>query len=106
MFRQIAVREDDREYQLNLCRQNPNKHFLLDKFNFVTYRKSPAPFLVFYCLDMLRYAAKLTHTIELEGLQKVFDRLLEANCSGKHPALGMCWLPQEDFNLNVNVELM
>ena len=37
MFRQIAVREDDREYQLNLCRQNPNKHFLLDKFNFVTY---------------------------------------------------------------------
>ena len=40
----------------------------------------------------------LAHTMESEGLKtNGVDRLLKAKCNGKHPTLGMCWLPREDI---------
>ena len=41
------------EYQLNLCTQHPNEHFLFDKLNFVTYQLHSWYFIAFICYEML-----------------------------------------------------
>ena len=53
MYRQILIREIDRNYQLILWRENPNMEIQIYKLNTVTYGTSPAPFLAIRCLSYL-----------------------------------------------------
>lgn len=66
MYRQVLVRESDRNFQCIIYRQSPNRDLQYYKLNTVTYGTSSAPYLATRCL--IHLADKITNTYPRESI--------------------------------------
>lgn len=97
MYRQILVREADRDLQRILWRSNSNEKIQIYRLNTLTYGTSSAPFLAVRCLKELAMQERQDYPIAAEVLQHDFymDDLL----TGAHTKEEASRLQQELIDL-------
>lgn len=97
MYRQILVREQDRDLQRILWRSNSNNEIQKYRLNTLTYGTSSAPFLAVRCLKELALQEKNKYPTAAEVLQH--DFYMDDLITGAHTWQEACLLQQELMKL-------
>ena len=94
MYRQILVNPADRDLQLILWRENPDKKLKCYKLNTVTYGMSSAPYLATRCLQQIANENAVNFPL---GAQMLRDNFYMDDCLGGSDSLNLATETQKEL---------